>query len=90
LVYRYVAEQGTGREEGAFLPCSFWLIEALSLAGRSGEAEDLVYRMNAHANDLGLFPEEIRHHDGAFLGNFPLALTHVAHLGALLRIADKE
>ncbi len=90
LVYRYVAEQGTGREEGAFLPCSFWLAEALALAGRVGEAEDLVYRMNAHGNDLGLFPEEIRHQDGAFLGNFPLALTHVAHLSALLRIAGKE
>jgi GH15 family glucan-1,4-alpha-glucosidase len=90
LVYRYVAEQGTGREEGAFLPCSFWLVEALALAGRMGEAEDFAYRLNAHGNDLGLFPEEIRHQDGAFLGNFPLALTHVTHLSALLRIAGKE
>ena len=90
LVYRYVAEQGTGREEGAFLPCSFWLVEALALAGRMGEAEDFAYRLHAHGNDLGLFPEEIRHQDGAFLGNFPLALTHVTHLSALLRIAGKE
>jgi GH15 family glucan-1,4-alpha-glucosidase len=55
-----------------------------------GEAEDFAYRLNAHGNDLGLFPEEIRHQDGAFLGNFPLALTHVTHLSALLRIAGKE
>ena len=89
-MYRYVAEQGTGREEGAFLPCSFWLVEALALAGRMGEAEDFAYRLHAHGNDLGLFPEEIRHQDGAFLGNFPLALTHVTHLSALLRIAGKE
>jgi GH15 family glucan-1,4-alpha-glucosidase len=89
LVYRYVAEQGTGREEGAFLPCSFWLVEALALAGRTAEAEDMLVRLNNHANDLGLFPEEIRHRDGAFLGNFPLALTHVTHLGSLLRLADK-
>jgi len=89
LIYRYIAEQGTGREEGAFLPCSFWLVEALAAAGRAEEAEDLFSRLSAHANDLGLFPEEIRHQDGAFLGNFPLALTHVAHLGALLRLADK-
>jgi GH15 family glucan-1,4-alpha-glucosidase len=89
LVYRYIAEQETGREEGAFLPCSFWLVEALAAAGRMEEAEDLLDRLTIHANDLGLFPEEIRHQDGAFLGNFPLALTHVAHLGALLRIADK-
>lgn len=89
LVYRYIAEQGTGREEGAFLPCSFWLVEALAAAGRPEEAEDLLVRLAPHANDLGLFPEEIRHQDGAFLGNFPLALTHVAHLGALLRLAGK-
>jgi len=89
LVYRYIAEQGTGREEGAFLPCSFWLVEALAATGRMEEAEDLLARLSYHANDLGLFPEEIRHQDGAFLGNYPLALTHVAHLGALLRLADK-
>ena len=89
LVYRYIAEQGTGREEGAFLPCSFWLVEALAAAGRTEEAQDLIVRLASHANDLGLFPEEIRHQDGAFLGNFPLALTHVAHLGALLRLSEK-
>jgi GH15 family glucan-1,4-alpha-glucosidase len=90
LVYRYIAEQGTGREEGAFLPCSFWLVEALAAAGRSEEAEELLARLSPHANDLGLFPEEIRHQDRAFLGNFPLALTHVAHLGALLRLSEKS
>jgi len=89
LVYRYVAEQETGREEGAFLPCSFWLVEALAAGGRLEEAEDLLGRLAPHANDVGLFPEEIRHQDGAFLGNFPLAFTHVAHLGALLRLAGK-
>ena len=89
LVYRYIAEQGTGREEGAFLPCSFWLVEALAAAGRIEEAEDHLAGLSPHANDVGLFPEEIRHQDGAFLGNFPLALTHVAHLGALLRVAEK-
>jgi len=89
LVYRYIAEQGTGREEGAFLPCSFWLVQALAAAGRPEEAQELLARLVPHANDLGLFPEEIRHQDGEFLGNFPLALTHVAHLGALLSIAEK-
>ena len=47
-------------------------------------------RINERANDLGLFPEEIRYDDGAFLGNFPLALTHVTHLGALLRLYAKD
>lgn len=90
LVYRYLTEQETGREEGTFLPCSFWLVEALALAGRVAEAEDIMARLNERANDLGLFPEEIRYDDGAFLGNFPLALTHVTHLGALLRLYAKD
>ena len=90
LVYRYMAEQGTGREEGTFLPCSFWLVEALALSGRIDEAHDILTLLSERANDVGLFPEEIRYDDGAFLGNFPLALTHVAHLGALLRLTGKE
>ena len=90
LVYRYLTEQETGREEGTFLPCSFWLVEALALAGRVAEAEDIMARINERANDLGLFPEEIRYDDGAFLGNFPLALTHVTHLGAFLRLYAKD
>ena len=89
LVYRYLAEQETGREEGTFLPCSFWLVEALALAGRVAEAEDLLAQLNGCTNDLGLFPEEIRYGDGQFLGNFPLTLTHATHLGALLRLYDK-
>jgi len=90
LVYRYLAERKTGREEGTFLPCSFWLVEALAHADRAVEAEDLLALLQARANDVGLFPEEIRYHDGAFLGNFPLALTHVAHLGALLRLTKQS
>jgi alpha,alpha-trehalase len=89
LVYRYLVEQETGREEGTFLPCSFWLVEALALAGRVAEAEDLMAQLKGCANDLGLFPEEIRYRDGEFLGNFPLTLTHATHLGALLRLYEK-
>jgi len=89
LVYRYLQEQGTGREEGTFLPCSFWLVEALAHAGRVGEAEEVLTGLQQRANDVGLLPEEIRYDDGAFLGNFPLALTHVTHLGALLRLTHK-
>jgi GH15 family glucan-1,4-alpha-glucosidase len=90
LVYRYLTEQETGREEGTFLPCSFWLVEALAVAGRVAEAEDIMTHLHERTNDLGLFPEEIRYGDGAFLGNFPLAMTHAAHLGALLRLDAKE
>lgn len=88
LLYRYLPEPGSGRNEGRFLPCSFWLIEALASSGRADEAEDMLLHMRAYANDVGLFPEEIQEDDDAFLGNFPLALTHVAHLRALLRVEE--
>lgn len=86
LVYRYLPEAASGGKEGRFLACSFWLAEALAAAGRTAEAEELLSQMRAYANDVGLFPEEIQDDNEAFLGNFPLALTHVAHLRALLMV----
>jgi GH15 family glucan-1,4-alpha-glucosidase len=45
----------------------------------------MLVRLRSYSNDVGLFPEEIQD-DGTFLGNFPLALTHVAHLRAVLKV----
>jgi GH15 family glucan-1,4-alpha-glucosidase len=87
LVYRYRADGDPGLREAAFLPCSFWLAEALATAGRVDEAHAQLERCEAAANDLGLYAEEARPEDGTALGNFPLALTHVAHLNARLRLA---
>ncbi len=62
FVLRYVpgdpAVDGIGEPEGVFLPCSFWMVEALELAGRGDEARALFDRLLALANDLGLFAEE--------------------------------
>lgn len=85
LLYRYRLEQD---HEGAFLPCSFWLAEALMLAGRRDEAQALIEQLQSSANDVGLFPEEISPKGGTALGNFPLALTHVAHLAAVLSLSQ--
>lgn len=86
LLYRYVANKNGGSQEGAFLPCSFWLAEALAAAGRRDEAERLLTELEGIGNDVGLYAEEVRPYDGAGMGNFPLALTHVAHLKAVLRL----
>lgn len=78
FVYRYRTEDGFDGEEGAFLICSFWLVDAYLRLGMYSEAENLFERLLGHANDLGLYAEEIDTRSGAFLGNFPQAYTHLA------------
>ena len=82
FVMRYaVAEEnhvdGLSGREGAFLPCSFWLVDALAMLGRQQEARELFERLLAIRNDLGLLSEEYDPHAKRLLGNFPQAFTHV-------------
>ena len=80
MVHRYDVddtEDGVSGCEGAFGICTFWLSDALALAGRVEEARDIFVGMAGRANDLGLFPEEIDPSTGEFLGNYPQAFTHV-------------
>jgi GH15 family glucan-1,4-alpha-glucosidase len=86
LVMRYqvnnteagIASDGVGGEEGAFLLCSFWLVDALALIGRKRQAEALYERLLSLRNDVGLLSEEYDPVGGRQLGNFPQAFSHVA------------
>lgn len=75
-------------DEGAFLPCSFWLAQALALSGRVPEAAEIFEAVLEKAGPLGLFSEEIDPATGAFLGNYPQAMTHAALVQAALALRD--
>jgi GH15 family glucan-1,4-alpha-glucosidase len=94
LVLRYdpsdSSVDGIGEPEGVFLPCSFWMVEALALAGERDEARRLFERLLGLANDVGLFSEEYDPAAGRLLGNFPQAFTHLALVAAAHTLAPEQ
>jgi GH15 family glucan-1,4-alpha-glucosidase len=90
LLYRYLhseSDDGLPGEEGAFLLCSFWLVDNLTGQGRLDEAEALFDSLCARATPLGLLSEEIDPGDGSFLGNFPQAFSHLGVIASGWKLA---
>ena len=93
LVLRYRTETGVDGISGGehpFLACSFWLVSALALAGRRGEADDLMRRLLALQNDLGLLSEEYDPVHKRMVGNYPQAFSHLALVGAAMSLAQSD
>ena len=81
FVLRYRTDEtkdGLAGSEGAFLACSFWLVDAYAYSGRMREAEELFARLVGLRNDLGLLSEEYEPRSGRLIGNFPQAFSHLA------------
>ena len=93
LVYRYHSERkidGLEGDEGTFNMCTFWLVEAMTRAGRTDkrqiEQARLIFEsMLGYANHVGLYGEETGP-SGETLGNFPQALTHLALISAAFNL----
>ncbi len=93
LLVRYIndpAVEGLPEGEGAFLPCSFWLADCYALLGRHQEAHDLMERLLALSNDVGLLSEECDPDTGRLLGNFPQAFSHVGLINSAMNLSRDE
>jgi alpha,alpha-trehalase len=90
LVFRYRAEDGLEGSEGTFLLCTFWLAQALALAGEVDRARATFERAAAFANDVGLLSEEVDQETGELLGNFPQAFSHIGLINAAWAITQAE
>jgi GH15 family glucan-1,4-alpha-glucosidase len=90
LVYRYRAPDGLEGGEGTFLLCTFWLAQALALAGELSAARETFEHAVAYVNDVGLLAEEVDEATGELLGNFPQAFSHIGLVNAAWAIAQAE
>src|SRR5262250_2021322 len=90
LLYRYRHDEspdGIPGDEGAFLLCSFWLVDNLVGQGRLDEAHDLYVSLCARASPLGLLSEQIDPSTGELVGNFPQAFSHIGVIASGVTLA---
>jgi GH15 family glucan-1,4-alpha-glucosidase len=86
LVYRYLMDDGLPGEEGAFLLCSFWMVDALVMMGRVDEATERFQSLLSHCGPHGLLSEEVDPASGTALGNYPQAFSHIGLINSAWRL----
>jgi GH15 family glucan-1,4-alpha-glucosidase len=91
FVLRYDAQNagevdGLSGREGAFLACSFWLVDNLEMIGRHGEAVELFEKLLGLSNDVGLLAEEYDDVAKRLVGNFPQAFSHVSLVNSAVNL----
>ncbi|WP_106399820.1 glycoside hydrolase family 15 protein [Actinocorallia populi] len=93
LLHRYLHDRspdGLPGDEGAFVLCSFWLVDNLVMQGRAEQAGELYASLCARASPLGLLPEQIDPSTGTFMGNFPQAFSHIGVISSGVNLARAE
>jgi GH15 family glucan-1,4-alpha-glucosidase len=81
---------GLPGSEGAFLACTFWLVDALHGIGRTGEATALFEKLLSLRNDVGMLAEEVDPATGHHLGNTPQAFTLVGLVNSAVRLSGRS
>ena len=76
--------------EGAFLICTFWLLDNFIALGQFDKAKVLLNKLQGLSNDLGLFSEQVDGSTGGMLGNFPQAFSHLALINAAVQLQTAE
>jgi GH15 family glucan-1,4-alpha-glucosidase len=90
FVQRYPTQAGVDGlppGEGAFLACSFWMADCLTLMGRDEEARRQFERLLGLCNDVGLLAEEYDPHARRLVGNFPQAFSHIGLVNTACNLA---
>jgi GH15 family glucan-1,4-alpha-glucosidase len=93
FLLRYRTETGVdglSGDEHPFLACSWWLVSAYAVSGQIEKARDLMDRLVALFNDVGLISEEYDPHEERMVGNFPQAFSHLTFIGAAHALAQAE
>lgn len=86
LVYRYHADDGLSAGEGAFVLCSFWMVDALIAIGELDEAQRRFEQLLSYASPHGLLSEEVDPLSGFALGNYPQAFSHIGLINSACRL----
>jgi GH15 family glucan-1,4-alpha-glucosidase len=95
LVYRYHPTESVGVDglppgEGAFLPCSFWLVDCLYLMGQTDEARAMFNKLLGMRNSLGLLSEEYDPKTRRLVGNFPQAFSHIGLINTAQNLSPES
>lgn len=91
FIRRYVTDgdDGLAGTEGAFIACSFWFVDNLTLIGRREEARAMFDRLTSIATDLGFLSEEYDVANKRLIGNFPQAFSHIALINSAFNLREE-
>jgi alpha,alpha-trehalase len=89
LMYRYNGDDDFGKPTSAFTICTFWVVRALYVVGRTDEAKSIFNKLISYSNHLGLFSEDLDFETKRQLGNFPQAYSHLALINTAMLFSEK-